>query len=118
MSISFENTIKLVRALLRGITSDNLIDPEVHASEFQGLIFDWGGEYIYDQDFRGEVSMDGDTIMIVHWDDDGVTFHDHHEHENTMDVIRLALHTMERIQEGTFLVDDEDDDTTDWDDWV
>lgn len=119
MSITFANTLKLVHALLRGIASDEQIDPQVHAEHFQGLIFDWGGEYLYDQDFSGEVTLEGDVIMVVHWEDDGVSFDEHHEHPDTLNVIRVALQTLQNIQEGNYLPDDDtDDDPADWDDWV
>jgi hypothetical protein len=115
MSISDKRITELVVMLMRGISTTIPVDPEEAANIFQGKIEEIGGDYAHSQGV-GYVTWEGDDVMLVDWQPDGVVFDDHHEHKQTLNVIRQALNTLNFLEEQ-YLSPEEDSSESDME-WI
>lgn len=114
MSISEKNIVELVGMMMRGITTGIMVDPLRAAEIFADYIDDLGGEYAHIKGI-GYVMFDDDDVMMVEWQADGVVFDDHHEHPQTLNVIREALRTLTKLEEEMLMPSaEEDSDDMEW----
>ena len=115
MSTSEQGIVELVKMLLRGIRTEHTIDPSQAAQHFEQALETLDLMYVHD-DGSGYIIDGVDPVMYAQFNDDGVTFDEHHEHPRTLDVIHCALRTLTHMKMQSLLPDD-DDSTDDWD-WV
>lgn len=115
MSTSEKGIAELVSMLLRGIRTEHTIDPKQAAEHFDTALQTLYLFYAH-EDGLGYVIDGVDPVMYVEFNEDGVTFDEHHEHPRTLDVIHCALRTLTHMELQT-LLHDEDDSTDDFD-WV
>lgn len=125
--MSISDITRIVGMLLNGIQSNRPIDPFEHADVFSKLCLLNGFDFLNDT-LEGIVfDEDAEQVCFVSWSQEGVNFQQHTYHKDTLGIIRLALHTMQSLEEEedleeleeaeTELISDEDD-TTFEDDWI
>jgi len=108
---------RLVRMMLRGIKTEIEIDVTSAAEYFEDALSDTLALDYRHLDGAGYVYDDTEIVMHVEFIADGVTFGEHHEHPDTLKVIQCALHTLTHFEQMLLLTDDEDS-TSEVDDWV
>jgi hypothetical protein len=108
---------RLVRMMLRGIRTDAVIDVISAAEYFEDALMDNLALEFKHLDGAGYVYDDTEIVMHVEFTADGVTFGEHHEHPDTLKVIQCALHTLTHFEQMLLMSDDEDS-TSEVDDWV
>jgi len=115
MSLTDKRITELVVMLMRGISTSIPVDPEEAAAIFQGKVEEMGADYAHAHGV-GYVTWDGEDVMLVDWQHDGVVFDDHHEHPQTLHIIKQALNTLNELEEQYYLpVKEEDsDDDMEW----
>lgn len=112
MGIEQQDILTLVRMMLRGISTDTIIDPLTAARLFEVSLDDIDLLFIHD-DGAGYVTDGVEPVMYADFAPDGVSFDEHHEHPQTLHVIRCAL---QAITEAEHIQSDDDSDD-DWE-WV
>jgi hypothetical protein len=133
--MSLADITRLVSMLMNGIRSDAPIDPCQHADFFTDLCAAHGWDFSHDSTEGYVFNKDAEIICYVQWEEDGVSFEQHTYHEDTLHVIRLALNTLQAMEEETAAAETElmeeesvteektqpsmsKDDTTFDDDWI
>ena len=111
MGIEQQDILRLVRMMLRGISTDKTIDPLTAAGLFDTALDDLDLFFIHD-DGAGYVTDGVEPVMYAEFSDDGVSFDDHHEHPQTLHVIRCALQAITDAENAP--ADDDSDDDWDW----
>ena len=132
INMSISDIIGTVGMLMNGIESNQPIDPIIHADFFTELCEHNGLDFMHDSTEGIVFDGDAEQVCFVSWSESGVRFEQHTYHGMTLSVIRLALHTMNALEEDeqleqledmsqteeqTELIPEEDDTTFD-DDWV
>jgi len=111
-----KSIVELVGMLLRGITTDTIIDPLAAAALFAQSVQSLDLRYEHDAGIGFVIDDDENDVMQVTFEPDGVSFSDHHEHDKTLMVIHCALNTLTHLElVGTSEPAADDDD---WDDWI
>lgn len=108
--MSKQTIMGLVRLMMQGIRTDTQIDPVTAAQHFSTGVQSLDLKYEHYQGL-GYVIDGDDDVMQVHFVSDGVQFDDHHEHPQTLHVIKCALNA---LYSSAFLFDDDDSDDFDW----
>jgi len=116
--------------LMNGIQSDRPIDPFTHAKFFEELCEVNGFDFSHDSTEGIVFDELCQQVCFVQWTSEGVNFEQHTYHQDTLGIIRLALHTMQSLEEEEELdavlqLEESEtetipkiDDTTFEDDWV
>lgn len=113
MEIDTDNILTLVKMMLRGISTEKVIDPLAAARLFEVALDEIDLFYIHD-DGAGYVTDGVDPVLFAEFSTDGVCFDDHHEHPQTLLVIKCAL---QAITEAEHVQTDDDDSDDDFE-WV
>lgn len=113
MSMSKQTIMGLVRLMMQGIKTDTQIDPVTAALHFSQGVQSLDLKYEHYQGL-GYVIDGDDDVMQVHFVSDGVQFDDHHEHPQTLHVIKCALNALTHCEHLALLPDDDDSDDFDW----
>ena len=108
---------QLVRMMMRGIKTDAVIDVVSAAEYFEDAVSDNLALDYRHLDGAGYVYDDAEIVMHVEFIADGVVFGEHHEHPDTLRIIQCALHTLTHFEQMLLMSDDEDS-TSEVDDWV
>jgi len=114
MDTSDISIVTLVRMLLRGIKTDETIDPITAAHHFAESVQTLDLTYITSQGKGYVLDDDLDGVMYVEFTSDGVDFDDHHEHPQTLKVIQCALNTLTHMEMMTQLQIDDDSESDEW----
>ena len=106
---------RMVRMMMRGITTNTSIDPIASADHFEETVKELDLRYFH-CDGMGYVVDGDDDVMMVHFTPDGAEFHDHHEHPKTLQVIQCVLHTLTHMEH--LQLDPVVDEESDSDEWI
>lgn len=118
MSTDDLSIVQLVQLLLRGIQTDTPIDPLEAAKHFDKCLEPMGLMFTH-RNAAGYVHDDDAPVMYAAFTADGVTFDDHTEHDDTLRVIHIALHTLTHCEQTYMqLQQTPDDDDSESDEWV
>jgi hypothetical protein len=119
MSTDDMNIVTLVRMMMRGIRTDTPIDPLQAAAHFEQVL-QTNLDLMYTHRLgAGYVHDDSEPVLYAEFTVDGVTFDEHHEHDDTLRVIQCALHTLTHCEQMHLqLQQTPDDDDSESDEWV
>ena len=128
VNMSISDIMGTVGMLMNGIESSQPIDPIIHADFFTELCEHNGLDFMHDSTEGIVFDEDAEQVCFVRWSESGVSFEQHTYHGLTLSVIRLALHTLQALEEDDQLEELSEteeqtelyteDDTTFDDDWI